>query len=85
MFNHINRLLQQWNINKKLGCSFSKIISSISYNGIKLKVLFEKVIIFYWLLNIPLFLFLRGLESKLFDSVDDKEIRLIMKILSRGS
>ena len=79
MFNHINRLLQQWNINKKLGCSFSKIISSISYNGIKLKVLFEKVIIFYFLLNIPLFLFLRGLERKLFDSVDDKEIGLLWK------
>ena len=41
------------------------------------------MIIFYRLLNIHLFPFLRGLESKLFDSEDDKEIWLIMKLLSR--
>ena len=37
------------------------------------------MIIFYRLLNIHLFPFLRGL----FDSVDDKGIWLIMKLLSR--
>ena len=45
---------------------------------------FEKVIIFCRLLNIPLFPFLRELESKLFDSIDDKGIWLIMKLLSGG-
>ena len=42
------------------------------------------MIIFYRLLNIHLFPFLRELESKLFDSVDDKGIWLVMKLLSGG-
>ena len=69
---------------QKLGCSFGKIISSGKFQRNQMKSFIWNSDNFLLVIKLPLIFFFLGLESKLLDSVDNKKIWLIMKILSRG-